>query len=129
MKILFSLLFPAQFLSLRINWKEAWSYKLFRIQSVFTFAVLGIIVAFIPQFFSYIQSLPGHRMNDFILNEVQARNMSLYIFLLIYTVILLTVINLSANPFLFLKCIQAYCLLVAIRIFCMYLTPLEAEQS
>lgn len=129
MKILFSLLFPAQFLSFRTNWKEAWSYKSFRLQAVTTFSVLIGIAIFIPSFFSYIQSVNGHRINDMVLNILPVRDMSLYIFLLIYPVILLSVINLSTQPFLLLKCLQAYCLLVLIRVLTMYLVPLDPESS
>jgi len=43
-------------------------------------------------------------------------------------VIILTAINLSTSPLLFLKCLQAYCLLVAIRIICLYLVPLDPER-
>lgn len=129
MKILFSHIFPAPFSSFRTNWKEAWTSNSFRLQAIFTFAVLVIIAAFIPKFFSYIQSINGHRINDFVLNILPARNMSLYIFLLIYSVILLSVINLSSKPFLFLKCLQAYCLLVLLRVLTMYFIPLEPESS
>ena len=129
MKMLFSLLFPAQFSTFRASWKEAWSTKTFRSQAILTIITVTIIIAYISQFFNYIQSKPGYRINDLILNGLQPRNMSLYIFLLIYSVIFLSVINLSCKPILLLKCIQAFCVLVVIRFFCMYLVPLEPEQS
>lgn len=122
------LLFPAPFLALQNNWKEAWSFTSFRIQSVVTLSILALLGVVIPPFFSYIQSTPGYIINDVILNLLPVQDFSLSIFLLIYSVILLTAINLSTHPILFLKCIQAYCLLVVIRIFCLYMVPLNPER-
>jgi len=122
------LLFPAPFLTLQNNWKEAWSYKSFRFQSALTLLILALLGVSIPPFFRYIQSTPGYIINDAILNLLPVQDFSLSIFLLIYSVILLTVINLSTHPILFLKCIQAYCLLVLIRIFCLYMVPLDPER-
>lgn len=129
MKFLFTILFPSQFSVFKIAWKEAWSYVAFRFQFFFTLAILALIAMFIPQFFSYIQSVQGYRINDLILNYLPVSNMSLYIFLLIYLVILISMINLGAHPFLFLRLLQAYCLLVMARIFCLYSLPLEPKQS
>ncbi|MES2285039.1 MAG: phosphatase PAP2-related protein [Bacteroidota bacterium] len=122
------LLFPAPFLTFRNNWKEAWSLTSFRIQLAFTLSILVLLGAFIPPFFRYIQSTPGYIINDVILNLLPVQDFSLSIFLLIYSVILLTAINLSTHPILLLKCIQAYCLLVVIRIFCLYMVPLDPER-
>lgn len=121
-------LFPAPFLALQNNWKEAWSFTSFRIQSAVTLSILALLGVSIPPFFRYIQSTPGYIINDVILNLLPVQDFSLSIFLLIYSVILLTAINLSTHPILFLKCIQAYCLLVVIRIFCLYMVPLDPER-
>lgn len=129
MRIAFTFVFPAQFLTFTSKWKTAWASNSFRVQATFTFIVMVVIAAFIPQFFTYVQYTSGYRVNDLILNRLPVRNMSLYIFLLIYSVILLALINLSANPVLLLKCLQSYCLLLLIRVLCMYFVPLEPEQA
>lgn len=122
-------LFPAPFLTFKNNWKDALSFQSFRLQAVITLSFLALLGVFIPPFFNYIQSKPGYIINDVILNLLPVQDFSLSIFLLIYSVIILTAINLSTSPFLFLKCLQAYCLLVAIRIICLYLVPLDPEQQ
>lgn len=122
-------LFPAPFFALKENWKEAWSSPSFRIQTIITLSFLTFLGVSIPPFFAYIQATPGYVINDAVLNLLPAQNFSFSIFLLIYSVILLTVINLSSHPILFLKCLQAYCLLMVIRIFCLYMVPLDPEQS
>ncbi|MDP1727856.1 MAG: hypothetical protein Q8M15_13810 [Bacteroidota bacterium] len=127
--MLLRFLFPAQFSTFNTNWKEALSQNSFIIQLFSTLGILGLIGVFIPIFFSYIQSVQGYQINDLILNEIPVRNMSVIIFLLIYSVIIIGIINLISNPLLFMKCLQAYCLLVLIRIVCLYLVPLEPERS
>lgn len=128
MKKNFTYLFPAPFSTFKDNWREAWNSPSFRFQTIITLSFLALLGVFIPPFFTYIQATPGYLINDVILNYLPVQNFSLSIFLLIYSVIILTAINLSTFPMLFLKCLQAYCLLVAIRIFCLYLVPLDPER-
>ncbi len=128
MKNNFAHLFSAPFFTLKDNWKEAWRLPSFKIQATLTISLLAFLAVFIPPFFAYIQSKPGYLINDIILNQLPVQNFSVSIFLLIYSVIILTAINLSTNPFLFLKCLQAYCILVVIRIFCLYMVPLDPER-
>lgn len=128
MKINLINLFPAPFITFKANWKEAWNLRVFRIQTIITLAFLISLGFFMPPFFTYIQATPGYIINDVILNWLPVQNYSLSIFILIYSVILLTAINLSPHPVLFLKCLQAYCLLVGIRILCLFLVPLDPER-
>jgi len=121
-------LFPASFSTFKNNWKGVWQFQSFRLQMAITLSALAFLAVFIPPFFSYIQATPGYLINDAILNLLPVQDFSISIFLLIYSVIILTAINLSVYPILFLKCLQAYCLLVAIRIFCLYLVPLDPER-
>ena len=122
------LLFPAPFFTFKNNWKEAWGVASFRYQTFFSLACLGLLGIFMPHFFAYIQATPGYVINDMLLNWLPVQDFSLSIFLLIYSVILLTAINLSPYPILFLKCLQAYCLLVGIRTFCLFMVPLDPER-
>ncbi len=127
MKKNITLLFPASFFTFKGNWKEAWLFPSFRTQTIFTLTFLAFLGVFITPFFAYIQSAPGFVINDPILNRLPVQDFSVSIFLLIYSVIILTVVNISTYPIIFLKCIQAYCLLVTIRIFCLYMVPLNPE--
>ena len=129
MKSIVSLFFPASFINFRKDWKAAWQDVSFRWQSVITLVILLIIAAAIPHFFRYVQAKQGYPINDFVLNMLQVRDMSLFIFLLIYSVLLLAIINLVSNPQVLLKTLQAYCLLMLLRIVCMYFVPLEAEKA
>lgn len=129
MKKLSALLFPAQLSNFKSNWAEAFSSKSFRIQTLLTLLVTAIIIVFIPKFFNYIQTIPGHSINDIVLNKFPAQNVSLCIFMLIYSVCILSVINIGTCPHLFIKTLQALCLLLIIRIVCLYLIPLDPEKT
>ena len=128
MESVFILLIPSKFSELRKSWMEVWSFRFFRIQMTVSLLFLFFLSVFIPYFFSYIQSIKGYAIDDFILNQFQVRDMSLYIFILNYAVLFLTIINLIPKPILFLKCLQAYCLLVVMRVVCMYCLPLDPDR-
>jgi hypothetical protein len=113
----------------RKNWKEAWSRPDFRIMLLLTSIALLATAWFIPDFFNFIQSRPGRHVNDLLLKHIPAHDVSLFIFSLLYTLLLLTLLNLSHHPALLLKCLQAYCFLLILRICTLFLFPLEPEQS
>ncbi len=121
--------FPASFTALKANWRIALGQSSFRIQAIITLLISLLIGFYISNFLLFIESRPGHSISDFILNTIEARDLSLPIFILLYSAICIAIINLSATPVHFLKAIQAYCLLIIIRMFCIYLFPLEPDQS
>lgn len=113
----------------KINWKKAWDNPSFRIQLITTLVFLSAIAIYIPDFFHTVQFRPGHRINDVLLNFFTPHNVSFFTFLSIYSAILLAIINIIPFPVLFLKSLQAYCLLVLMRMLSMYLLPLEPPGS
>lgn len=129
MKKLTSPFFTKQFKNDETSWKEAWSGYSFRFQLIFFFVLLIIVAALAPKFFAYIQSIPGYSINDLLLNEIQPQNLSLYIFVFIYSAILLSAIPIIVSPNLLLKFFQGYFLLLIVRTICIYLVPLEPEKS
>jgi hypothetical protein len=111
------------------NWKNALQLTAFRKQAFFTFLVVLFMAAFIHHFFGYIQARNGYVINDFVLNHFAPRDVSGYIFMLMYTVISIALVNIAQRPFLFLKGLQAYCLLVFMRIFFLYIIPLNPAET
>ncbi len=128
MQTVFSILFPAPFSALKTSWKKAWNIASFKRQFILTFTFIAFIAVAIPHFFRFIQNRPGYRLDDIVLNQLPAQDMSWFIFLLIYAVILLSIVNIVSDAFLFLKCMQAYGLLLVLRITCMYFVSLEPEK-
>lgn len=127
LKRVLSFFFPGELGTVKASWKLAWVDKSFRLQSICIIIILIPVGAFASPFFSFIQLRPGYRLNDWVLNYFQAREMSVFIFFLLYSVIFLSIINLSTRPLLFLKCLQAYTLLFGARVICMFLVTLEPD--
>ncbi|HEV7231049.1 MAG TPA: phosphatase PAP2-related protein [Bacteroidia bacterium] len=126
--VLYSI-FPASISSLQSNWKDCWKFSSFRTKGCLSLFGLFLICLFIPRFFTFIQERQGYAMNDFFLARITARNFSWYIFPLIYSVIAICLINASFYPELLLRGLQAYGVLMIIRIFILFVLPLEPERS
>jgi hypothetical protein len=124
-----SWVFPASVSSLQSNWKESWAFPSFRTKGFLSVIALILICFFIPRFFNFIQARQGFAINDFFLARITARNFSWYIFPLIYSVIAICLINVSFYPELLLRSLQAYGILMIIRIFSLFILPLEPESS
>jgi membrane-associated phospholipid phosphatase len=129
MKLFILKIFPIHAGDYSTNWKQAWSSSGFRFQSILTCLILISVVSLIPGFFNYIQSRPGRQISDLLLNRIPARDVSWFIFSLLYSILFITLVNLSYRPVLLLKGLQAYCLLLLLRICTLLLFPLEPEQN
>jgi len=66
------------------SWQLAWDYPAFRIKFFLGLMTLGVIVFFLPEFFLFIQDRNGVIINDYVLNSLPARNVSFYIFMILY---------------------------------------------
>ncbi len=125
MKSLYTKVFPSPYSLSRTNWKIAFGNPFFPFKAISSLLLLISIGIFIPHFFNYIQHRPGVVLNDTFLNLFEPINVSWLIFPLLYLSLGLTFLNLIPLPELFIKGVQAYALLMLIRIACLYLVPLE----
>lgn len=129
MKRLLLLLFPAQFRLFRKNWQQVISDKFFLLELFLNLFILLIIAFLIPIFFEYVQNTPGYQISDPILIFFPVRNLSIYIFCLIYSIILLAIVNIMIQPLLLLRLLKTYWVLTLLRLLCMYLIPLEPDRD
>jgi hypothetical protein len=106
-------------------WKQAWQERNFRIQLIASLSVLLLIALLIPHFFIFIQARNGYVLNDPVLQLLVHRDFSLLTFTLIYSAVITAIISFSFYPMLLLRGIQAYCLLLIVRVFCIWLVPLN----
>ena len=71
--------------SIRSIWSRAWAIPSYRLKLWTGAAVLtGILIAF-PFFFAAIENRNGTLLNDFIVNWIPARNVSVAVFFLIWS--------------------------------------------
>jgi hypothetical protein len=128
MKKIFASLFPLSFTEFRSNWRDAIKEPSFRLKGLLSLFALLAVALYIPHFFLFIQARPGHLLNDVFLNYITPRNVSWFIFPLMYGVIALCLINISSRPELLMRSLQAYTILMVLRMIVLYLTPLEPER-
>ena len=111
------------------NWKDALKINLFRRHVFFTFAATLFLAFFIHRFFEYIQARSGYILNDPVLNLFTPVDTSAFIFTIMYIAILTSLAYIIRNPFLFIKGLQAFCMLSFMRICTLYFVPLEPDVS
>lgn len=114
--------------ALKVNWKESWTEKKFRIQFILTFVLLSGLLFSLSYFFAYIEGREGYVVKDVILNLFSPFDLSLYTFLIIYSAAVFTIINVLPKPFLFLKGVQAYAIMLLLRLITLYFIPLNAPE-
>ena len=123
------IIFPVNGITARENWKRALRIKMFRLKGLLTIIALAGVALSIPHFFGFIQVRQGIGLNDILLNHIAPQNVSWFIFPLLYGMIGLTLINIAAFPELFLRSLQAYTILMLIRMTLLYFLPLEPDRN
>ncbi len=115
--------------SAKQNWKLAWNNSLFRKKTITGFLLLVLIATFFPLFFHYIEQRAGFSINDWVLLQIPAVDISIPIFILIWSTVLLALITAFKKPQFLLTLLYAYCLLCICRYISISLVPLEAPQG
>jgi hypothetical protein len=125
MKNIYLKVFPSPYAMSGINWKSAIAVPYFKIKAISSLILLISIGVIIPHFFNFIQQRQGTVLNDLFLNLFEPKNVSWFIFPLMYVSLGVTFLNLLPLPERFINAVQAYSLLLIIRIVCLYFVPLE----
>lgn len=115
----------AQKMRLKDGWNEALTNREFLAELGFTAIVVTGLLMFLTNYFEYIQARPGIYLDDPILERIPSRNLSNYIFFLLYGVIFFAASQLINKPRLLLEAIQIYCVIMLLRVLTLYLVPLE----
>lgn len=87
--------------------------------------LLAMLFAFLPYFFATIESRNGHLLNDWLLNYLPAKNLSIPIFTLIWGMVAVTLYECYKNPSVFLKMLWAFIFLTVARIISISIVPLN----
>lgn len=113
------------FIELRQEWQGAWSAPLFRIKMIIGSILLAATVSCFPFFFQRIELRQGTALPDPFLHWLPAHNVSLPLFILIWSLSALTLVRAVRNPRILLVFIWSYILLSLFRMLTIYLLPLE----
>ena len=110
-------------------WKAALDRSKFGIEFGISFLAMVVTLSVLTKFLEFVEHRPGALLNDPILNLIQPVNLTWLTFGLIYAGIALSLVALSSDPPRLMLTIQAYTVMVWIRIAMMYLMPLEAAKG
>lgn len=113
-------------LSLKKKWSIAFASYVYRRQLYIATVLIASILAFFPWFFKTIEAREGILLNDWLLNQIPASNVSLPIFICIWTPAILIIIRAVQNPIILLTFLTSYALLCLSRIVSISTIPLNA---
>jgi hypothetical protein len=107
------------------TWNEAFANKFFKRRFLIgLFIWTAILIAF-PIFFDFIESRNGMELNDFIINSIPAYDLSILIFLIIWSMFLLFLYRSIHEPKLLLLFLWGFIFLSLSRFITIYLVPLN----
>ncbi len=106
------------------NW-QVWEDKTFRYKLVGWFIILVSILVYLPFFFQYIEQRNGISLTDPLLDMLTPTDLSVPIFLIIWTSVLLMLLTFIRDANILLNSIAAYCILTIFRLTMIYFIPLE----
>lgn len=97
----------------------------FKIKLYIGIALLLMVFISFPFFFQYIELREGKVLNDLVLNQLSARDVSVPIFTIIWSMTILFFIRSVQSPGLFLTFMYGFILLSLSRFITIYLIPLN----
>jgi hypothetical protein len=111
------------------RWQVAWQQKSFRQLLVSGLILLVIVLTLLTFFFQLIEKRNGMVMDDLLLKHFAPHNVSIFIFIFIWTTALLVIVRSVQQPTIFLQILWAYTLLTALRMITISLVPLNPPES
>ncbi|HQU58843.1 MAG TPA: phosphatase PAP2-related protein, partial [Saprospiraceae bacterium] len=107
------------------KWGATLQQRKFRWVAVFFLCILLIMAGQMPAFFQYLQQRPGLVLNDFLLTVLPARDLSKFIFGLIYFSLAYIILRGVYSPVILLHFLIGYVVVLAVRVITLSLSPLE----
>ncbi|GAB3010705.1 phosphatase PAP2-related protein [Spirosoma pulveris] len=106
-------------------WQKAWQFPAFRRKFILGVILILILLLTFPYFFQTIQQHSGPVLNDWVLDQLPAQDVSLGIFLSIWATALLLVIRARRSPAIFMLFIYGYLIVSLSRMISINLVPLD----
>jgi len=106
-------------------WNAALSKRRFKINLAFTLIFIATSLILLTSFLKYVEMRPGVNLKDPFLMLFHPVDVTWIIFIAIYSSLVISLTGLLKNPQLLLEGLQAYALMVIVRIAAMYLMPLN----
>jgi hypothetical protein len=107
------------------KWQKAWQSKIFRKKVILGFAALFGMLSTFPLFFQTIEKRSGTALNDWLLTQLPAYNVSTPIFLIVWVATLFILIRSYQNPGICVTFLWSYIFLNITRVIIISLVALE----
>ncbi|MEX8546629.1 MAG: phosphatase PAP2-related protein [Mucilaginibacter sp.] len=115
--------------SYRDKWTQEWKLTAFRKRLFAVLVIIFIVVSVNPYFFNYIQQRNGIVLNDWLLEFIPQHDVSIPIFCILWSVILLAVCRAVQNPRFLIVAGWTVLLLFVSRIISITLVPLNLPKG
>jgi hypothetical protein len=107
-------------------WAQALARPAFRLSwALLALLLFGVLVPLVPGFFLWVQAREGAVLADPLLHMLPRHNVATPVFVLMYGAVLAAVGWLTRHPYLFLRGLWAYFLLLVLRLGTIWLWPLN----
>lgn len=110
-------------------WKDNWQSSDYRKKLIIGLILLSFILISMPFFYQAIEQRRGIKFNDYLLQWLPAYNLSLIIFITIWSTASLTFSRFKKDPNIFLTFLWGFVLLNLSRLVSIGLIPLNAPES
>jgi hypothetical protein len=105
-------------------WKKTWNSPGKRQRLIIIIVLIPVFFAALPYFFNYIEKRNGVLLHDWVLAKIPPHNVSVVIFAIIWSMILLTLYRSLYSPSIFITYCFTLALVTIARITCISLVPL-----
>ncbi|HEV3414139.1 MAG TPA: phosphatase PAP2 family protein [Puia sp.] len=112
-------------IAIRQEWETAWHMRGFRQRLISAIALVVILLSVFPYFFQRIEQRQGILLNDPLLAYLAPHNVSIPLFILIWSLSTLTAIRAVQNPRILLVFLWSFLLLSIFRTLTILLVPLD----
>ena len=106
------------------RWRFAWSQSLFRKKIAIAFALNIPVLIFFPFFFQYVEQRNGTKVSDVLLDHIHAADVSVSIFLIIWSMAFFTLFRAIYQAEIFVTFLFAFFFLSISRIITILLVPM-----
>ncbi len=111
--------------SIKQTWQTSWESPGYKNKALTGLGFVSVILCILPYFFQMIEKRNGVLLNDYILNSIPAYNVSIPVFIIIWSMALLICMRFVKDPEIFLTFLWAYILVSASRLISISLIPLN----
>lgn len=110
-------------------WVSAFQDKRFRNTFIIGLVLLIGFLSLLPFFYPYIESRDGYTLNDWVLNQLQPKDVSVPIFTIVWSAGMLGVYRAMLRPAILIYFFYAYIFFIITRSTCLVFVPLDPPRG